>query len=299
MAAIVATLLLVFTIEPTLVFFIYHYFPSLGVYMDRYMNDPDYELDKTEFRQRYGSPIIFICFLVIMRLMFRMGRKKGKEVIESKQELADLEGKITNLNSLLKARNLNPHFIRNFAAVALERERKRPHEENIKMLTMLIALMNYQLRMDSSQQTTRWQDEWEQIESLLEMAYYKDPKFVYEWSDNDCLADMEMVIPHGLLLMPLENALKYGENTAERPLRIVFRKRGDRIYIRYTNYFEPVKRDKIESTGQGFPLMEARLEGGAWPITIERQERGDCFYVDIEIIYSTSKTYDDEKKGKI
>jgi len=153
--------------------------------------------------------------------------------------------------------------------------------------------------MDGSQQTTRWRDEWEQIESLLEMAHYKDSKFVYEWSDNDCLADLEKVIPHGLLLMPLENALKYGENTTEWPLRMEFSRKDDRIHIRYTNCFDPLKRDKIESTGQGYPLMQERLAGGSWPITLRKKEEGDCFYVDIEIIDSISKTYDDEKKEKV
>ncbi|MBD1425208.1 LytS family sensor histidine kinase [Sphingobacterium arenae] len=299
MAATAATLLLVFTIEPTLIFLIYHYFPSLGVHMDRYMDDPGYEPDTTELRQRYGSAIIFLCVLVVIRLSHRGSREKSAEVKRSNQRTNGLEKEISNLNSLLKARNLNPHFMGNFAALALGRERKKHNEENIKMLTMLIALMNYQLRMDGNQQTTRWQDEWEQIESLLEMAYYRDPKFVYEWSDNDCLADLEMIIPHGLLLMPLENALKYGENTAEWPLRMGFSRKDDRIHIRYTNYFDPLKRDKIESTGQGFPLMEARLAGGSWPIAMRRQEEGDCFCVDIEIIDSISKTYDDEKKAKV
>ena len=299
MAATAATLLLVFTIEPTLIFLIYHYFPSLGVYMDRYMDDPGYEPDTTELRQRYGSAIIFLCVLVGVRLSHRRSRKKSAEVEESNQRTSGLEKEISNLNNLLKARNLNPHFMGNFAVLALDRERKKPNEENIKMLTMLIALMNYQLRMDGSQQTTRWQDEWEQIESLLEMVQYKDPSFVYEWCDDDHLADMEMFIPHGLLLMPLENALKYGENTREWPLRMQFSRKDDRIQIRYTNYFDRLKRDKIESTGKGFALMEARLAGGSWPITMRRAEEGDCFCVDIDIIDSISKTYDNEKKEKV
>src|SRR5690606_24673836 len=142
----------------------------LGVYLDRYMDDPGYEPDTTELRQRYGSAIIFLGVLVAIRLSHRGTRKKSAEVKESNQRTNGLEKEISNLNSLLKARNLNPHFMGNFAALALGRERKKPDEENIKMLTMLIALMNYQLRMDGSQQTTRWRDEWEQIESLLEMA---------------------------------------------------------------------------------------------------------------------------------
>jgi len=294
--AFCSLILLVLTTDPILGFLIYSFFPILGVYLDQNMLMENYMYDRIEFRRRWVSALTFIIFLVGLRLVFRLYKSKMREANESKQQTKRLEQEITNLNRLLKARNLNPHFMVNVSAIALHRERMRPNEENMKMLTMLIALMNYQLRMDNDQQTTHWQDEWEQVENLLEMACYKDQNFVYEWRDSNCLADLDTVIPHGLLLMPLENALKYGKNTAKWPLRMVFRKSGDRIHIRYTNYFDPLKRDQIQSTHQGFPLMEARLGGGAWPITMLRQEEGDCFWVDIEIICSTSTTYDDEER---
>src|SRR5690606_642323 len=204
--AFCSLILLVLTTDPILGFLIYSFFPILGVYLDQNMLMENYMYDRIEFRRRWVSALTFIIFLVGLRLVFRLYKSKMREANESKQQTKRLEQEITNLNRLLKARNLNPHFMVNVSAIALHRERMRPNEENMKMLTMLIALMNYQLRMDNDQQTTHWQDEWEQVENLLEMACYKDQNFVYEWRDSNCLADLDTVIPHGLLLMPLENA---------------------------------------------------------------------------------------------
>lgn len=282
MAAIAPTLLLMFTIEPTLIFFIYSYFPSQGVYMDQYMNDPGYEFDKAEFRRRWLSAIIFISLLVGVRLYNRKIKNKTAEAEESKQLAAKGDEEIKRLHDRLKSRELNTHFIENFVVVALHRERKR-NKENVEMLSMLTNLMYYQLSMDNEQQATGWQKEWEQVENLLQMACYKDQKFVYEWSHEDGIADMDVIIPHGLLLMPLENALKYGKNTAEWALRIEFSRKADRVYIQYSNYFDPVLRSRLKSTGKGFQLMEARLMGGSWPITLRKWEEDNRFYVDIEI----------------
>ncbi|PRD45537.1 LytS family sensor histidine kinase [Sphingobacterium haloxyli] len=278
----VALVILLLTIEPTLEFLIYTCFPSMDVYFDKYMLEKDYVHDISEFRQRWITALLVIFFAVIIRLAFRLNRNKTIEAEESKKQKAKQDEEIKTLHDRLKARQLNTHFIENFVLIALHREKKQ-NKENVEMLTMLTDLMNYQLSMDNQQQTTNWQEEWDQVENLLQMAYYKDANFVYEWAHDDGIADLEMVIPHGLLLMPLENALKYGRNTAAWPLRMEFSRKDNRIYIRYTNYFDPVVRDRIKSTGKGFKLMETRIAAGAWPIILRKSEVDNLFWVDIEI----------------
>src|SRR5690606_4333562 len=206
MVAGVAFVILLVTIESSLEFLIYSYFPLIDVYFDKYMLEEDYVHDISEFRQRWITALLVIFFAVIIRLASRLYKSKTIEAEESKQQKAKQDEEIKTLHDRLKARQLNTHFIENFVLIALHREKKQ-NKENVEMLTMLTDLMNYQLSMDNQQQITNWQEEWDQVENLLQMAYYKDQNFVYEWSDNDCLADLGMVIPHGLLLMPLENAL--------------------------------------------------------------------------------------------
>lgn len=282
MFAGVALVILLVTIEPSLEFLIYSYFPLIDVYFDKYMLEENYVHDISEFRQRWITALLVIFFAVIIRLAFRFYRNKTIEAEESKKQTAKQDEEIKTLHDRLKARQLNTHFIENFVLIALHRDKKQ-NKENVEMLTMLTDLMNYQLSMDNEQQTTNWQEEWDQVENLLQMAYYKDPNFVYEWAHDDGIADLDMVIPHGLLLMPLENALKYGRNTAAWPLRMEFSRKDNRIYIRYTNYFDPVVRDRIKSTGKGFKLMATRIAAGAWPIILRKSEVDNLFWVDIEI----------------
>ncbi|MBD1421231.1 LytS family sensor histidine kinase [Sphingobacterium chuzhouense] len=278
----VAFVILLLTIEPSLELLIYSYFPLIDVYFDKYMLEEDYVHDISEFRQRWITALLVIFFAVIIRLALRLYRNKTIEAEESKQQKAKQDEEIKTLHDRLKARQLNTHFIENFVLIALHREKKQ-NKENVEMLTMLTDLMNYQLSMDNQQQTTNWQEEWDQVENLLQMAYYKDPNFVYEWAHDGGIADLEIVIPHGLLIMPLENAIKYGKNNAEWPFRMDFGRKNNRIYIRYTNYFDPVQRSRIKSTGKGFWLMEKRIAGGAWPIKLHKWEENHVFYVDIEI----------------
>lgn len=282
MFAGVAFVILLVTIEPSLEFLIYSYFPLIDVYFDKYMLEEDYVHDISEFRQRWITALLVIFFAVIIRLASRLYKNKTIEAEESKQQKAKQDEEIKTLHDRLKTRQLNTHFIENFVLIALHREKKQ-NKENVEMLTMLTDLMNYQLSMDNQQQTTNWQEEWDQVENLLQMAYYKDPNFVYEWTHDDGITGMDRVIPHGLLLMPLENALKYGRNIAAWPLRMEFSRKDNRIYIRYTNYFDPVVRDRIKSTGKGFKLMETRIAGGAWPIILRKSEVDNRFWVDIEI----------------
>lgn len=282
--AVCGMVILLLTIEKTLEFLIYDYFPSLGVYLDRYILEiPDYVHDASEFRQRWISAILFICLLVGMRLGFRSIKKKIKEEERNKKQIKEMQNHIRNLHSLLKSRQLNPHFMENFVAIALGKEKRSPDRENGKMLMLLTQLMYYQLSMDNGQQTTSWQEEMEQVGNLLEMAGYCDKNFVYECKGSASLENLDVSIPHGLLLMPLENALKYGVNVAGRPLRVVFEKRDSAIRVSYNNYFDRVRRTRMKTSGTGFQLMNARLEGNKFPIRLTKQEAEEQFFVHIEI----------------
>lgn len=282
--AICAMVVLLLTIETTLEFLIYDYFPSLGVYLDRYILEiPDYVHDASEFRQRWISGMLFIFLLVAIRVGFRVMKKKMREEKDVKKQIKEMQNHIRNLHSLLKSRQLNPHFIENFVAIALGKEKRNPNKENGKMLMLLTQLMYYQLSMDDGQQTTSWQDEMEQVDNLLKMASYCDKNFVYERTDCASLENLGVPIPHGLLLMPLENALKYGVNVKGRPLRVFFEKRGSTIRVRYNNYYDRMRRARMKTSGTGFQLMNARLEGNKFPIKLAKQEADDQFFVHIEI----------------
>lgn len=271
-----AMIVLLLTIEPTLKFLIYSCFPSFGVYLDKYMLSPNYVFDVIEFRRRWVSALTFICFLIGIRLAFRTIKNK-------RQEAGEMRNQIENLHSLLKSRQLNPHFMENFVAVALAREKRNGNRENKQMLMLLTQLMYYQLKMDNEKQTTSWQEEMEQFNNLLKMASYCDPNFVYKFNVDHHIGEMDVAIPHGLLLMPLENALKYGENVQGKPLQITFSKNGDSISVCYHNYFDSLLRSRTPTSGTGIRLMKARLEGKKWPIRLTKRETDNEFYVDIEI----------------
>lgn len=289
---ICAMLLLLITIEPLLEFLIYSYFPSIGVYLDKYMLEADYVHDASEFRQRWITALLFIFSMVMLRIGFRLLKRKGKESRLSKRRTKEMEKEVGKLHSRLNARQLNPHFIENFVAIALAKEARNSDGENEGILMMLTQLLSYQLNMDNGQQLTGWQDELEQVDNLLEMASYVNGSFFYEREESEGLRDLKIDIPHGLLLMPLENALKYGKNIKQWPLQIVFTQTAGRIWVRYTNYFNPVQRNRIKSSGTGFQLMEARLSGGSWPITLHKREEGGCFCVEIEITLRTPSAAD-------
>lgn len=279
--AIVALLLLFFASEKFIGILIYEYLPEWGIYMDKYMLRPDYKYNVLEFRRRWISAFLFVFALIVIRMGWRVLRQSFHNKMITEQQLLDMRQHLAHLSDLLRAKRLSPHFIENYVALALGREMTLPAKQNRDMILLLTELMYYQLEMDDQYQGTSWAKEREQVDKLLEMARIGNKVFCVELREGVVLSDRQ--IPHGLLLMPIENVLRYGKLTRQHPLRISFEQHQSQIRVRFQNSYDAALRKRMRSSGTGFNLMRARINGGNWPVTMKRNDDGKVFTVEIWI----------------
>src|SRR5690606_29923765 len=127
-------------------------------------------------------------------------------------------------------------------------------------LTKLSYLMHYAIDMQEDAKVVSWSQEWEQVENLLELAKLcSGEKSVISKLD---FPQQDVKIPIGLLLMPIENALKYGSISKKTPLYLNVKSKNKQWFFKVENHFTNQKRDVIASTKSGYQLMQKCLDLG-------------------------------------
>lgn len=93
----------------------------------------------------------------------------------------------------------------------------------------------------------------------------------------------EDVIPLGILLLPLENCLKYARLGPKFSVRYTIKRVDEGVEILCVNYIDWKSVEATVSTGTGIEMVEQQISALGLPISIAVQQDGEKFFFTINI----------------
>ncbi|NQD69976.1 histidine kinase [Sphingobacterium shayense] len=254
---------------------IYDLLPKLGVVF----HDPSHKFNVSEFQTRILTATTFIVILgAVMAFLLRY--KLNKALLhKAEQKGKELQRTIAEIQQRVKSKHLTPHFIANVITGTMGLLGKRNHEKYIERLLDLSSLMHYAIEMQEEDKVVTWEEEWEKVMQLVELT-----KLCFGTASVICeyrFAAPQVELPIGILLMPIENALKYGSISENAPLLLTVEQWDDRWFFSVQNKYLFAKRNSIASSKTGYVIMQRRIDRGNLQIVLDSADGGDQFVATI------------------
>ncbi len=254
---------------------IYDWLPRLGIHFQ----PEDVDFTVYEFRRRMLTSFVFVWILaagMVYLCRYMIAKRTIRRAYARRDEY---KASVERLQARLESRHFAPHTIENVVAITMGRLTMDNREEHLHALMVLAEVMHYALRMQDDEATVTLAEEWEQVENMAVLGQVCHGRGSVELAKPSVLPDCDL--PIGVLVMPMENALKYATITADTPVRIGMEGDGQQWRFTVTNHFRQAKRSTIRSGKTGFALLQRKIDGGAWPISVHRREQEDTFWVSL------------------
>lgn len=259
---------------------IYSVLPYFGVVLNR----PSEEFNLIEFQTRILTATVFLLLLSgVMAFVFRFLKNRSL-LNKSKLRNEELRSEISHIRRRVATRHLSPHFIENVIALTMGRLTIHNHQKYTDHLVDLASLIHYAIDMDQLNKTVDWEREWGEVMKLLRLG-----KLVFgecSMIANETMMSQDVALPIGILLMPVENALKYGSISDATPLHLRVEQSENKWFFTVENAFRQEMRDTIASSKTGYVLMRTRIDEERRPINISTAEDHGQFHVTISGVYS-------------
>ena len=261
--------------------------PVIYIVLPRFdvvFHHPSFEFSLVEFRTRILTATAFS--LVIgggMVYLFRNLLKKSL-LQKARIQVKKLIDQIENTQQRVAVKHLSPHFIKNVISAIMGKVTVKNHMIYIDHLMGLSNLMHYAIEMQEDDKAVSWSQEWEQVEKLVALTKLCNGEMSVIIKGE--LTGPKVTIPIGLLLMPIENALKYGSISERTPLYLKVECQNKIWVFSVSNRFISQRRDIIASSNSGYILMQRCIDLGNWPIELRTVEEenwftafitGDCY----------------------
>lgn len=254
---------------------IYDWLPRLGVHFQ----NADAEFEMQEFKARILTAFIFVwAFSAAVVLVYRYAAVM--RMLRKATATRDAyRAKVHNLQSRMDAKHFSPHTIENVVTATMGKLTMDNKDEYLDALLVLAEVMHYAIRMQEDDTAVPFEQEWQQVENLVALGR------ICHGDRSMLLTQLDMVpgvyVPMGVLVMPVENALKYAAITEQTPVQIDYQENQYHWKFTVSNRFREVKRRAIRSNRTGFVLLQQKIDLGGWPIVIDRREQDDNFKVSI------------------
>lgn len=196
------------------------------------------------------SLVLFLWFLLYF------GIKSLRRSLEVEREFQKAEVR------LLRSQ-MNPHFLFNALTTIMA---VRRDEAKVELVTQSLAdYLRFSLQQEQDEQNEvaahPLGDEITALENYLrvEKVRFSDD---LEWSIDAEAAALRTLVPSALVQPLLENAIKYGQETGPRPLRVsITAKVGqEHLQLEVCNSGHWVERDRTQTGGVGLANLRRRLE---------------------------------------
>lgn len=247
--------------------------PKIGVNFQ----DPQKAFSVYEFRDRITTAFMFTIVTAFLHVVFGkylVNQRLLKEARKSREKMLIV---IEGLKSKVLAKHLCPHFIENILSIAMGKLTIGNREHFLRILLLLVDVMRYAIDMANTDQDVSWEREITCVNKMIELIQVVNGKDSVLIDDLDDKLDIEL--PIGLLVMPVENSIKYGSISKASPLHITISKGGNTWRFDCRNRFNDQKRETVRSSKLGLKLMQGRLINERWPISMEIEEREDRFWM--------------------
>lgn len=193
-----------------------------------------------------------------------------------------LQNKIERYALQLESRHIAPHFVKNFVALSYQQNLTNDPKVMEEYFLEFTSLMGYMLDSDKLHKGVTAEEECDMFLSFTKLIclVYGDQAIQF----NKPLQGWEGRVPAGLLLLPVENALKYGIwRKGICGLQVCWEQHFNHLILTFTNPYDAVKRNSIQSLGTGFSLMQHKIEADDWPICFTYREQEGVFIFQVNI----------------
>lgn len=254
---------------------IYDWLPRLGVHF----HQADMAFDLLEFRERMLRGLIFVwLFSAGAASVYRyMASRFMIRQANARRDAYKVE--VDRMQVRLETRHFSPHTIENVVAITMGKMTTDNKKEYLEALMVLAEVLHYALHMQDEEATVTFAEEWTQVENMLALGRVCHGDKALLLHRPKLLPTVQL--PMGILVMPVENALKYATITADKAILLDLQAYEGQWRFTVTNSFREIKRQAIRSGKTGFVLLRRKIELGDWPIAIERKEQGNTFTVSI------------------
>ena len=204
----------------------------------------------------YPSALLMRSILLLLWFLLYFGIKSLKHSMQVEREFQRAEVR------LLRSQ-MNPHFLFNALTTIMA---VRRDEAKVELVTQSLAdYLRFTLQQEQEAQNEvaahPLGDELAALENYLqvEKARFGDD---LDWSIEAEVDARQTLVPSALVQPLLENAIKYGQETGPRPLRVsITAKVGrDHLQIEVCNSGHWVERDPTQAGGVGLANLRRRLE---------------------------------------
>lgn len=253
---------------------VYSLLPQFGIYFD----SGKYPFSFIQFLFR----LLFSSILVNIVPFAIVGVKVFFKYLASNLRENKMQNKMKRYALQLESRHIAPHFVKNFVALSYQQNLTKDPKLMEAYYLEFTSLMGYMLDSDNLHDGVSAEDECDMFLSFTKLIclVYGDQAVQF----NKPLHGWAGRLPAGLLLLPVENALKYGIwRKGYCGLHVDWEQVRSHLIMTFTNQYDTVKRSNIQSLGTGFSLMQHKIEADDWPISISYRDQEGMFIFQITI----------------
>ena len=272
-AGAVGIAILYYTLFPVMYTLIQEWLPAVGVELF----DDTVPYDEASFRKRLISPYIIVVGMAAFTVAIA-------RLIQQHFEKRPLLKKLRALQLKFIKGEIKAHFISNIlstniGAVLLE---SKPDQKR-KIMALIELLGHFNKQDQGGMGLVSFKEERRQLKHFIAMInqQYGEGTVKYtELADGNKAKDD---IPLGLLLLPLENCLKYARLDSKFPIIYDMKRMDAGWKIVCINYIDWSNVKSMVSTGRGIEMMENQIKALGLPIHITVQQDGEKFFFTINI----------------
>lgn len=270
---VVGITVLYWTLFPVMYKLIQEWMPTVGLQLF----DDTVPYNEADFRKRLISPYIIVVSMAAFTVAIT---RLIQHHFEKRQLLKRLDG----LQQQFIHREIKTHFISNILSTNIGAVLLQSKPDQKRKIIAMIELLAYFNKVDQERMgLVSLKQELRQLKHFIAMIDQQYGERTVICTGLDDLKKAEDVIPLGILLLPLENCLKYARLDPRYPVRYAIKRVDGGVEIRCVNYIDWRGVESMGSTGKGIEMVEKQISVLGLPISITVQQDGGKFFFTINI----------------
>lgn len=265
--------ILYWTLFPVMYTLIQEWMPAVGLQLF----DDTVPYNEADFRKRLISPYVIVVSMAAFTVAIT---RLIQHHFEKKQLLKRLDG----LQQQFIHREIKTHFISNILSTNIGAVLLQSKPDQKRKIIAMIELLAYFNKVDQGRMgLVSLKEELRQLKHFIAMINQQYREGTVICTGLEDLKKAKDDIPLGLLLLPLENCLKYARLDPKFPIIYKVRRRDEGWEILCVNYIDWKSVEATVSTGTGIEMVEQQIAVLRLPIHIAVRQNEDKFFFTINI----------------
>lgn len=264
---------LYWTLFPVMYKLIQEWMPAVGLQLF----DDAVPYNEVDFRKRLISPYVIVLIMAAFTVA-------AARLIQHHFEKMKLLKKLDGLQQKFIKREIKTHFISNILSTNIGAVLLESKPDQKRKIIAMIELLAYFNKVDQGRMgLVSLKEELRQLKHFIAMInqqYGTGTVMCTGLTDGN---KAQNGIPLGLLLLPLENCLKYARLSPKFPIRYNIKQMDEGWEILCVNYIDWRSVESMGSTGRGIEMVEKQIKMLRLPVHITVQQDEERFFFQINI----------------